>query len=115
MRYARGHHEHITLDEAMRFTAGDVGAEPLARTRHLTTDHPAAVCERRFAVDDVEHVGFLVVHLYLTSGLAMAALHEQVRPRHERPAFGERRGDLFRVDMDDAGVTVLRGGHGGDH
>ena len=88
-------------------SAGDVRPQPLSGLRHFAAHHLTTKCERRLAIEDIENVGLLIVHLNLSGGLAVAARDEQIRPGDEAAAFRERRRHFFGIDMDDARVLAL--------
>src|SRR5256712_6866199 len=78
VRDPRGNDEHIALGDVTRLSASDVRAQPLPWLRHFPAHHLSAEHEGRFAIEDVEDVGLLVVHFDLPGRLAVTAGDEQI-------------------------------------
>src|SRR5215831_5869127 len=57
--------DHVPLGEVVDFATTYIGSALLIRGSYLTADHRASRDEGRFAIENIECIGFLLMHFHL--------------------------------------------------
>jgi hypothetical protein len=96
--------DHVPFGEVMDFATTYIGSALLIRGSYLATNHCASSNEGCFAIEDIECIGFLIMHFDLPRTSALQYLNIEIWGRDESSAFR----NLFMIDECDLSCSGSR-------